>query len=212
MRELKTKFDTMKKIKPCLWRVVMYAVVVFSAGVQSCNDDESTKLQFTFDGSGEEVSFSLEGANIYLTENGENNDALNYNFYAISDGTYKNGDGSSLSHYDNATYCFMINLAYSKTTGMTSGEFPTRDMSDLTSTGNGSYIRIRKENDQTNLSSDDGDDSPVIVTGGVNNGEKMTLKFKGALTYLHDCNESGECIRENGTGEFHFTGIVQDVR
>jgi hypothetical protein len=191
----------------------MYGLMATMGLLSSCKDDEkeSPKLEFTFDGE----TISLKGANLYLTRESTSS-GRPYRDYFISDGTYTNADndqGWSLEDYEGATYYLAIELGAPVDGNLTVGEFPSfSSWSNQEDNLAVSYIYLESGtgNDEVEYYSSDEDNSPVIVSGGLDDGDKMTLKFDGTLSYYY---YNGTAWVENTvTGKFLYTGTVNDER
>lgn len=198
-------------IKRILSGALAAAILVLGA----CSDDESApKEHFSF---GEEA-IELKNAKLYLTVEGEAGNGTHlYRDYFITDGTYTNGgndEGWSINDYTNATYFLGVELAVPLGEEIGSGEFPQHsNWSGVTT--NISYIYFETGHDEETYveyytDNDTEDHSPVSVTGGVDDGDTMTLKFSGKLTYysFDGINWSQETV----SGKFYFKGKVNDER
>jgi hypothetical protein len=192
--------------------------------LSSCKDDEkvspklekvSPKLEFVFDGK----TISLKGANLYLTgeyNTGGSNVGRPYRDYVISDGIYTNADGDlgwSLDDYDGATYSLVIELFAPVDGDITVGEFPSYanwDLQEDNSTISFIYLESGTGNDEISYSSTNQNNSPVVVSGGLEDGDKMTLKFDGTLIYRYFNGTSW--VTNSVTGKFNYTGTVNDER
>ncbi len=191
--------------------LLMYGLIVTMGLLSSCKDDESPKLQFVFDGE----TISLTGANLYLTRQ-STYDNRTYRDYFISDGTYTNADandGWSLDDYDGATYYLAIELASVVAGDLTVGEFPSYSnwgLPEDNSTISYIYLESGTGNDEIQYYSDDEDHLPVTVSGGLEDGDKMTLKFNGKLTYYY--YDGANWVENSVTGKFYYSGTVNDER
>lgn len=172
----------MLKLKQTLLTLTLIALAFFT----SCSDD-SLNEQITF---GDKISLSK--SKIYLTYEGTYNGHL-YRDYAITDGTYTNnsGDGGwSIDDYTNASYVFVIEIGVPVANDLGPGSYPQLyDWSDAVATDNVGYVYFENPADGTDyyrLYSPDGNDhSPVVVSGGIEDGKTMTIKFKGKLSLYH---------------------------
>jgi hypothetical protein len=193
----------MKKSK--LFTLSIIAVTLL---LNSCSkSDESPKLQFTFNGE----TITLKGANLYL-ENESTYLNRTYRDYFITDGVAVGDGGWSLSSYTGATYYLAIELASPVDGELVKGSFSQHyNWSNADGELPISYIYLERDNDFYYQSPENNTDtSPVIVSGGLNDGEKMTLKFSGTLTYEHYNGENW--VEESVSGKFYFSGVVKDVR
>ncbi len=188
--------------------LLLASLVLFN----SCSKDAAApKLQFVFEGE----TISLTGANLYLTEQ-STYDNRTYRDYFISDGTYTNADGEegwSLDDYDGATYYLAVELASVVAGDLTIGEFPSYynwDPAEDNSTISYIYLESGTGNDAIYYYSNDEDHSPVVVSGGLEDGDKMTLKFNGTLYYEYF--DGTNWIESSVTGKFYYSGTVNDER
>lgn len=179
----------------------MLAVSAFF--LNGCSDDESPTLRFK--GADGEI-ITLKGANLYLMDE-EDNDDLIYRDYFISDGELTGTEsGWYLENYSGGTYFLAIELAVPIENDFAPGDYPQRSSLEEAEAGsNTSYIRLKREDGSKYSSLDNL--APVKVSGGFDDGDKMTIKFKGKLIY--DPVSGSE---EEVTTEFYYSGRVQDVR
>jgi len=181
---------------------------------QSCKDDDENIVTAPKEITFGDKTISLENANISTWKNDTTSD-WKYREYTISDGTYKDsGSRYNLSNYDNATYILNIELAVKlgeSSEVLTTGEYP--QWSNWSSAANSddtmiSYVYVETldgEEYDTLRESDGGDHPPIVVSGGLNNGEKMILSANGTMEYEDaDGNESPVNFSLN------FEGIVID--
>lgn len=200
----------MINIKRILTSTLVIAVLAFTA----CSDDDSSpKEQFSFDGE----TIALKDAKIYLTYEGEAGNGTHlYRDYFISDGTYTNADGNdgwSMEDYDNATYFIAVELAVPFEEEIGAGEFPQWSSWTGVET-NISYIYVESGDGADEVEyytdNDNEDNSPVIVSGGMEDGDTMTLKFNGKLTYYFF--NGTNWVEETVSGKFNVKGKVNDER
>jgi len=189
----------------------MYSVMLVASLflLNSCGDDESPSLQFkTSDGQ----TINLKGAKLFLAREDDSNNHK-YRDYFISDGELAEGeDGWSLSSFTGATYYFAIELAVPAENDFASGDFPQlSNWGDAEDDANISYIYLENEDESYYSTDSEEDQSLVKVSGGFDDGDKMTLKFKGKLSYYYYDNELGS-IEEEQTIEFYYSGRVVDKR
>jgi hypothetical protein len=176
--------------------------------LSSCSKDEGTPSnKFVFG----EHTVSLTGAKLYLTYSSTfNNRELRQ--YFISDGDFTNNNGNNgwdIGDYDGATYFIGIELCSVVDGTLQPGDFP-QDILDW------GAVADDKPISDFHLELENGDDfsttvtdlSPIKVSGGFNNGQTLTFKFSGDLTYY--IFSSG--LEDIVTGEFYFSGKVQDKR
>jgi hypothetical protein len=197
-------------------KILMYGLVLVAVLLSACSgDNEKPSLQFVFDGN----KINLKGAKLYLTEQGNSGSGDHiYRRYAISDGEYTNGGigkGWNLDNYTGATFLLGIRLNVPNGEQFAAAEFPLFVSSNLaTENQNYGYVLFRSgEGDELveYYHKDENEDhSPVIVSGGFEDGEKMTLKFSGKLTFKHKDPNSANWVEETVSGKFYFSGTVQD--
>lgn len=175
------------------------------AGACGGDDDKpkDPKEQFTF---GEEA-VDLSDANLFLEYEGTYNGHL-YRDYYITDG---DADGTG------ATYYFELELAVPEDESITSGDYPAFYNWSLPSADSKiSYLYAEGGDDEEYVEFDlleDSDGSEEVkISGGVNDGEAMTVKFTGTMSYYHYDTETLEWVTENVTAKIYFKGEVDDVR
>lgn len=169
----------------------------------ACGDDEkpNPKQEFTFG----DQTISLKGANIFIDYNGSFNGTHIYRDYYITDGA-ANGTG--------ATYYIEFELAVPEGEEIATGEYPAfYNWDNPSETSNIGYIYSEGGEDEQYFEIDlledaDGSDK-ITVSGGVNDGETMTVKFKGSVSYYHF--DGTNWVTETVNGKFYAKGEVQDV-
>lgn len=188
-------------------RILLITLFGLVLTFNSCKDDEKPAMKFSFDGN----SISLSGANLYLQYSNNAYNNHDYRQYYITDGTYNGGARYLVSSYDGATYLMEIDLAVPGGTSFTTGDYPQANWNALELNQLASYIYLESgvENEYISLESI-ADDAPVKVSGGFEDGEKMTLKFTGTLYYEY--YNGTNWVVDEITGNFNFTGTVQDER
>lgn len=196
-------------LKRTLTGMLAIATLLLSA----CGDDDnaSPKEQFSFDGE----TVTLKDANLYLTYETEYNETHMYRDYFITDGTYVDGDGWDLDDYTDATYYIAVELGVPIEEEFGAGEFPLFDsFSDTPPNSNMSYVYFESGEDEAFVEYFVPDDlvggDPVVVSGGTDDGETMTLKFNGTLTYYYF--NGTDWVEDDVEGKFYFKGEVEDVR
>jgi hypothetical protein len=185
--------------------IFSYAMLVLV--LSSCSKDEessSPKMQFTF---GEE-SYNLKDASLYYTTEGEDG-GHQFKVYQISDGIYTNANGSfgySLDDYTNATYAIAIVVSPTPGNEFEPGEFPQHNIFDGVDSNVG-FITFRSDTN-TQCSTDDtnNDFSPIVIKGGFEGDDTMTIDFDGTLSL----RQNGDPVEVNG--KIHFNGKIKDVR
>lgn len=179
--------------------------------LNSCSkDDASPKLQLVADGD----TYTLKGANLYLTR-GSSYNGHNYRDYIISDGTLINGnDGWGLEDYTGATYYLAVEISSPSGETLTTGSFPQYyDWSSVPAESGMSYVYMESGtgNDYFYFETPEAtDEAPVTVTGGLEDGNKMTLKFNGTLYYYYF--DGVNWVDKTVSGKFYFSAKVQDKR
>lgn len=173
----------------------------------SCKDDDAEpKLEFQTDNK----TISLKEAKLYLRVQGGYEGAVNYTYrdYMISDGELlPDKNGFSLDHYSNATYFIALEVASANPNLPMAGEYTLhRFWDNVTDGSNLSYIFAGFE-DKTVDTPDSGTKSPIIIIGGLEPGQTMTIEFDGEIAYR---SGSGELTPFEG--KLNFTGTVIDKR
>ncbi|HEY3405801.1 MAG TPA: hypothetical protein VGK59_20595 [Ohtaekwangia sp.] len=193
------------KLKSLLCISILAASTFFLNG---CGDDEkSPSLLFK---SSEGDVIDLKGANLYLASEDEYNGHI-YRDYFISDGELKEGaeNGWGLGHYNGATYYLAIELGVPAGDDFAAGDYPLSNWSEAEADENWSYIELKNENEYYNSTYNM---DLVTVSGGFDDGDKMTVKFKGELTYYYDYTEESGWEEKDVTGEFYYSGKIIDKR
>jgi hypothetical protein len=195
--------------------LIIASMVILAAC--SSDDERKTHLRLSIDGE----TFNLANPKLYLTYSSpyiSNEIEFEDRYYFISDGTYMGGasdDGWELSDYEGATYVLAIEIAAQENTSFSGSSFPQRDTwYDIPNGTNIGYIQFKfADNDffrTDNMVTEDF--SPIVVTGGVEHGNTMTIKFKGKLTRFVR-NQDDDLVRdETVTADLAFTGKVIDKR
>jgi len=177
--------------------------------LSACGDDDKSdpKKQFTF----RNEKISLEDANLFLANNGTfgGGEDGNYRRYIITDGQ-ANGSGS--------TFHVEVQLANKVEDAVDVGTFPAFwdwGLTPETSSFGYVYAEIGEEVDEEFVSLDlledaDGSDK-ITVSGGLDDGDTMTIKFTGTMEYYHFDAETEEWVTEDITGNLYFKGEVEDI-
>jgi hypothetical protein len=197
-------------------RLLSLALLAVTFALGSCKDDEDKDQvktppeEFVFGA----TTISLKDANLYRISNSVCCNNHSIRAYVITDGVYsaEPGSGWDAEDYTGETYHFIVTLLEPDATEHGPGEYPMypwwgeeaythERMSyvDLFTTENGNIIEY--------LTGDDRETSPVVVSGGLNFGEKMTISFKGQIT--HRINTVYQPYQE---AKINFSGTVQDVQ
>lgn len=186
-----------RKILPGVFAVI---VLLLSA----CGDDEksSPKQQFTF----EDGTISLKDVNLFLTDDEfYDGETGNYREYIITDGD-ANGTG--------ATFYIEVELGNEADEVLVAGTYPQyENWSEAPDNSNVSYIysEIGDGDDYMELypTDDANGDDDVVISGGMEDGETMTLKFNGTLMLYYF--DGANWVDKEVTGKFYFKGEVDDV-
>ncbi|HMV07663.1 MAG TPA: hypothetical protein PK325_00275 [Cyclobacteriaceae bacterium] len=169
----------------------------------ACGDDEKPKpkQEFTFG----DQTISLKDANIFIDYNGTFNGTHVYRDYYITDGA-ANGSG--------ATYYIEFELAVPEGEQISEGEYPAfYNWSSASETSNIGYVYAESGEDNQYVEIDlledaDGSDK-IVVSGGVDDGETMTVKFNGDVSYYYF--DGTNWVTETVAGKFYANGVVEDV-
>jgi hypothetical protein len=173
----------------------------------SCSSDsEAPKEQFKADGE----SFDFKNAKFYLTRsNNYSNDNGNFVWrdYLLTDGTYVSGNGWDLTHYTNATYFFAFEVLIPVGEDFLAGTYESvYDFNAMTSS---SIYFYGETTDPNEFYEDNAESGEFVVSGGMEDGETMTVKFKGDLshwTYIESW------LEKEFTGSIFVKAKVEDVR
>lgn len=183
-------------------RILVSALVIATLLLTACGDDDkpAKKEQFSF----ADTTFTLTDGKIYLDDFGTYNETHVYQDYFITN----EGDGVD------APYYISFELAVPIGEEIGAGKYPAFWDWDLPSeTSNISYLYAEGGEDEGEFELDlledaDGSDD-LVVSGGVEEGETMTVSFKGTLSYYHFDGE--DWVTENITGQIYFKGKVEDI-
>lgn len=188
---------------------------VLSVSFTACHDDDGLSFQFT----AIDTKYSLDHARLYLMKENDYTTAsgtfYTYRDYSLTDGTLVEGeDGNNMSDYTSATYLISVSISTPKSKALGPGEYPQYGKWYYVPDGSNMSIVYTEANDGTMFSTQDKneDTSSVVISGGINDGDEMTLKFNGKLTkfYFDDTGTQIEGSAE--TIELFYTGIVIDKR
>jgi hypothetical protein len=195
-------------------RILVGFVVLSFALVMGCSDDETAlKKEISIKGDFlKDYKKSLRSANLYLLEELVYEDHL-LRTYALSDGTHVGGTEWDLENYQNATYVLGIQLGIPAGESWTAGNYPLVEVYETAEVDqNIAFIYYQaRPDEQTSIDvnvTEDG--SPVVVSGGLEDGEAMTVKFTGPLYRLVQVGE--EHGDELCDVKISFRERVQDVR
>ncbi len=174
--------------------------------LSACGDDEKAtpKSQFAFLGD----PVSLKDANLYLAYE-DNNDGYGhmYREYFITDGTYDGGDAWDVGDYIDATYVIAIQLGAPAENELTRGNYPLYEsFSEAAETSNISWISFDSNNAYYFTPESAGGEESIQLSGGFDDGERMTIMYNGPLEYSSDDTD------DDIEGKLYFRGKVQDVR
>lgn len=184
------------------------ALTILTFLFTSCSDNETAvktiKEKFTFDNK----TVTLENAKLYLTYE-EDSDIvpITVRKYLITDGTRNETTGG----LEGRTYSITIYFVWPTEEGMGSGEYPLFDSFGASEPHRMSWIELNSEGDveyynyQTPANVVNG--SPIIISGGFEDEDTMTLTFTGTLTSTDE-----DWVEKPVSGTFHFEGEVQDIR
>lgn len=185
-------------------RTLTRPVVLVALLLGGCGDDNaSPKEQLEFAGK----KVSLKEANLFLADEGafDGGEGV-YREYIITDAE-RSGNG--------ATFYIEIELGNPDDDVLKAGKYPVYDnWGNAPEGSNISYVSYDNNKDNINYvelyASDDGVDD-VEISGGFNDGETMTIKFKGKLTYYHYDSETEEWVEERIDSKIYFKGEVDDA-
>lgn len=172
----------------------------------ACSDDGKIspipEQQFDFVGE----SVSLENANLYLIyEFPGTEDKHMYREYFISNGTYVEGGGWSLTDYVGATYVIAFQVGGPADVELVEGNYPLfYTFSTAPQTSRIAWVSIETEQFYYTTPEGTMKGKPVMFSGGFNHGDILTVQFRGTLEY--------DDTEMKASGDFNFTGQVQDLR
>jgi hypothetical protein len=188
--------------------LITYLIFTFClASLSGCKDEEEEPLlRFQTD----DKSYSLKDAKLYLKLEGAYEGAVNYTYrdYIISDGDLMEGqNGWSMDDYTNATYFIAFELASADPNLIAAGDFPLHRFWDNVTDGSnlsyffGGFDELAIDTPNSNPT------TSIVVTGGTEPGDKMTIKFSGKIAYR---SEAG--VLTPFDGKLDFVGTVIDKR
>ncbi|HET9055135.1 MAG TPA: hypothetical protein VFM90_13235, partial [Cyclobacteriaceae bacterium] len=189
-----------------LRRTLTGLLVVGTLLLSACGDDENSdpKKQFTF----ADEKISLKNANLYLVREDTYSDTHIYRDYFITDGEYNGEGGWYLESFTGATYYLAVELAVPNEEEFGPGEYPLfgswSNQEDENANIGYVYFEMGEDEEyvELDLLSDADGEENVVVSGGVDDGDTMTLKFDGALTHYYFDGE--DWVTDNESGKFYF--------
>lgn len=186
------------------------AAVIFSSCKDDDNDDDAPAAEFVF----ANTTISLKDANIYRISNNTCCNNHSIRAYVITDGVYSNvpGFGWEADDYTGETYYLIVTLLEPDGAEHGVGEYPMYPWWDLDAYTHErmAYVDLfttADGNTMEYLTGDDRDTSPVVIKGGMNIGEEMTISFEGQLVYR--INQVYQTYEKT---HFNFSGKVLDVQ
>ena len=193
-----------------LKKVLSITAVIGIMILGACGDDEpSRKEQFAFEGK----TFGLKEANFYLTDV-STYDGRQYREYLITDGEYTDG-------FEGSTYFIEVEFADEvDEDDFETGKFPQwYSWDDVPETSAMSYLEAWSESEGdadyfyfwTPEEAQNDDHDPIVISGGINDDQTMTLKFDGTLMYEYYDTDTEEYIEELASGKFYVKGKVEDI-
>jgi hypothetical protein len=196
-------------------KILSFVLLAITFMLGSCKDDDDNKStpapaeEFTF----ANTTISLKNANFYRISNSVCCNNHSIRAYVITDGVYSNvpGWGWEAEDYTGETYFLIVTLLEPDAGEHGAGEYtmyPWWSEEPYTHERM-SYVDLfttEDENEIEYLTGDDLDTSPVVVEGGMNIGDEMTVSFEGLL--LQRVNEE---LKEYEVAKFWFKGAVRDV-
>lgn len=194
--------------------IFTYALLaILTVVFNSCSDEADNPPKLTFEADG--ITYSFKDAKLYLTRK-DIGSGREFRQYFISDGVYTNGNGNqgwSLDDYTGETFYFAIEIGAAVSETFALGEFPVYGSWSLASEdSNVAYLYMESGTGNDFIQyypADDGTDhSPVIVSGGMEDSDKMKIQFDGTLIY--DGYDGGTRVRKEVTGKLYYEGIVVD--
>lgn len=174
----------------------------------SCVDHNDEPTQREFLQIGETTLEAASSANVYLVKD-DAFDSYLYRNYIISDGVLVSGNGYSLENYEGATFLLAMELSQISDASFLPGSFPTWSVWQTPAAEQldfGNIYFLGNVLDQVNnfgTSDSYGNHEPVILTGGVEPGETITVKFSGQVT---NGDDNGQICK------FLIKGTVIDKR
>lgn len=130
--------------------------------------------------------------------------------YVITDGTYNETTGFTAQ-----TYYATVFLLWPNEEDLGPGEFPLfADLTDGSETEKMAFLELSSGENVAfyNLKVPENvvRGNPVVIAGGVEDGDRMTLTFSGTLSYFH--LEGQTPVTEDVSGKLHFEGEVINIR
>lgn len=185
-------------------------LVIFTVSLSGCKDDDEAtpKLELRVDGE----TFSLEDAQIFLRLQGEHEgpQTLLTKTYVITDGEIVSGNGYYMEDYEDATYFIFLQLGIPEGNEWAAGEFVQyRNWGEVPAGGNASFITsgFLQSNQHILTTPPDMENDAVIISGGFNPDEKITIRLNGKLQYYR-MDENEEWVISNEESKLNFSGTV----
>jgi len=202
--------------------------VVASFLIAACSEPAVEKKQAMAFHVGNTIDLDLTDANLYFVQEDSysvgSEPVRAVRGYVITDGTFVSGAGVDLADYNEATYVIVIGLQSKNNESIVTGNYyQNRDWNidnyPNPATWNGterlsflgykntdnvtdpSYILVETVSDNDGIPNTNG--NPVVITGGVEDGDTMVIKFNGVLDIWYA--SSGICCQ---TSSLMFKGKV----
>jgi hypothetical protein len=174
----------------------------------ACGSDEETpKYELT----NEDIAIPLADANIYFQDRSSDSDERISRSYVITDGTYDGGYIWDLYDYRNATYIIHVQLSVPGGDSYKPGKYPTRYYWDEDAPELVSYIIGKKDGYEFETSTNSKYQSDVVVKGGLEDGEIITISFKGTLDIDYYDNTLGEWFSKRSETSFLAKGTLTKI-
>lgn len=169
--------------------IFVLAVFLGVSFLQSCSEDDSTTIPSEIVLG--DTTFNLDNSNLYLAKKSTYRDWV-YREYVITDGVLQPDKSHwDLENYDNATFFAVVQLAV-REGDVETGEYPqyyswsaaTDDPTNMKI----SYVYLKTSENWYGSQKDNvSNNEPVLVSGGVNAGEEMSISLTS--TFEKDGNE-----------------------
>jgi hypothetical protein len=170
------------KAKKLSFAILATTLVIFG----SCSDDKDKgpSHEFTYG----DKAFSLKGANMYLINNSVCCNNHSIRAYSITDGVYSKepGWGWEAEDYTGETYFLIITLLEPNGGEHGTGEYPMypwigEESHTDVRIGYVDFFTVEDGNEIEYAPGDDHDNSPVVIQGGFDVDETLTVSFEGDL-------------------------------